>query len=92
VARDQQFVSSPFAEHVPADDGSGYDDCVQTIHRDSLDWMQIFQGQTMLIRESHVPAHIANATAGFQTPDHIPLRQLLVFNTQLRVRVDTPLF
>jgi hypothetical protein len=89
VPRDQKFVGVPLSEHIGADKSRGYDNCVKSIHSDGLDGVEIFQEIAVFVRKSYVPADVADATARLQSADHIALRQLLVFDTELGVSVDT---
>ena len=92
MTRDQQFIGSAFSKHVRTYHGARYDNGVQAIHGDGLDWVQILQRFAVFIRERHVPANISYRAARFEAADHITLRQFLMFDTEQRVSIDSSVF
>src|SRR5215472_17720314 len=92
VTRDQQFVGSAFSKHIRTQHGVRYDNGVQTVHSNGLDWVQILQWFAVFTSESNVATNISCRTARFESTDHITLRQLLMFDTEQGVSVDASFF
>jgi len=79
MLRDEQFVRPFLAEHLESHQRGCYHDCMQIVHSDDLDRMQILDGLPVRLCERNVPAEIPRCAARLESPYHVSLCQVLVF-------------
>jgi hypothetical protein len=83
-ARDEKLVRAPRPQHFhPHQDGSNHHS-MNSIHTDGINGMEVSQRLAIFAGEGHVVTHLADSAARFHSPDHVPLRQILVLQSHFR--------
>jgi len=84
VTGDEEFVRAPRPQHFHShQDGSDHHG-MNSIHPDGINGMEVSQGLAIFSAEGYVVTHLANSAARFHSPDHVALREMLVFQSHFR--------
>jgi hypothetical protein len=86
---DEQLVSVVFPQHVHAHESLGDYYGMDSVASNRLDRMQALKRAAILTRKRHIPAKLTHRSARLQATNHVPLCQMLVLDTDRRVREDS---
>jgi hypothetical protein len=64
---------------------------VNAVHPDGVDGMKVGQRLAILVGKTHVMADLLDGPAGLDASEHVPMRQVLMFQTYLRPSEDPDL-
>jgi hypothetical protein len=56
---------------------------VKTVDPDCVYGVKVSQGLSLFVGEGHVASDLFDRAAGLHSPDHVPPRQMLVFETHV---------
>jgi hypothetical protein len=62
---------------------------MNSVHADGIDWMEVRQWLTIRPTEGNVSADLLHGAARFDSSHDIPSRQVLVFETHVRLGKDS---
>ena len=91
MLRDKQLARSTCTKQRDSDEDLSYYRCMDSVHSDGVDWMEIGQWLARQPAERNVAAEILHGTAGFDPSHNIAFRQMLVFEAHLGLRENAGL-
>ena len=83
VLGDKQLASAARPEHFDSHKYWRYDHRVETVDSDCVYGVKVSQWLPLIAGERHVASDLFDRAAGLHTPDHVPPRQMLVFETHV---------
>jgi hypothetical protein len=91
VARDEELVRAPSAQHFhPHYNGSDHHG-MNSIHTDGINGMKVSQRLAIFPAECHVVARLAGSSTRLHSPDHVAPREMLVLQTHFHTSKNSNL-
>jgi hypothetical protein len=91
MTRDQELPGSTGAKHFDSDKDWCHNYRVNSVYTNGVDGMKIWNRLSLRTRKRDVPSEFLYRAAGLDASHDVPLRQRLVFETDLRLHEDAHL-